>query len=326
MAELQKVLVARNAMATRFEVALYGEDPRQLRAAGEEALEEIERIESRISPFKPESEVFWVNRTAYRQPVRVSPDVFNLLKIARMIWEMSEGTFDITIGPLMKLWGFRGGVEAIPSEELIASIKSCCGMNFIELEETSRTIKFLNPELQIDLGAIGKGYAIDCAVEVLRESGVSSALIHGGTSTAAAIGEPPPPEKWKIALELPHFLNQSDSTLVSYVELKDNSLSVSAIWGRKSELSDEFGHIIDPRSGKPTRNCVMAAVLHESATFSDALSTALLVGGEDVAKKISLKIGRFEYLIVSRASSLNSSSGINVFKTKEFKAGKKPTV
>lgn len=316
MGQIQKVLLARNAMATRFEIVLFGEDHRYLRAAGEEALDEIERIESRISPFRSESEIFMLNQCAFQKAVKVSPEVFKILKIAKQIWEITDGAFDITIGPLMKLWGFRDGKPTIPSPELIKKVKACCGMNLIKLDETNYSIRFLHPNVQIDLGAIGKGYAIDCAVEILRENGVISALIHGGTSTAAAIGSPPPPEKWKISVELPSYLSKNMNPLLSIVEVKDTSLSVSAIWGRKLEVSgEEYGHVIDPRSGEPVRNCVLSAVLHESAAYSDAISTGLLVGGEELAKTVTNKLGNIEYLIVQRK---NNSEELMLTKTNAF--------
>jgi thiamine biosynthesis lipoprotein len=316
MGQIQKILLARNAMATRFEIALFGEDQRYLRAAGEEALDEIERIEARISPFRPESEIFLLNQYAFQKTVKVSPEVFEVLKISRQIWEITEGAFDITIGPLMKLWGFRGEKPADLSEEIVERTKSCCGMDLIELDETNYSVRFLKPGVQIDLGAIGKGFAIDRAIGILRDNGITSALVHGGTSTAATIGTPPPPEKWRISIELPSYLSKHTNPLLSVVELRDNSLSVSAIWGRKSEIADEeYGHVIDPRSGVPVHNCVLSTVLHESATYSDALSTALLVGGEEIAKVLLNKVGNMEFLIVQKNRTIND---LKVIKTQAF--------
>lgn len=316
MGQLHKILLARNAMATRFEIALFGSEPRNLRAAGEEALDEIERIESRISPFKTESEIFLLNKYAYKQPIIVSPEIFDLLKVCKEIWQITGGVFDPTIGPLMKLWGFRGGTSTVPSEEKIMRVKSCCGMNLVELDETRRAVKFRSPEIQLDLGAVGKGYAIDQAVTILRECGISSAIIHGGTSTAAAFGSPPPPEKWKIAIELPLHLSKNAKTPISVVDLKDNSLSVSAVWGRKSEISGkEYGHIIDPRTGKPAHNCIMTAVLHKSAMYSDAISTALLVGGEELGEKLIEKGTYIDLLIVKKSQN---SDDLTILKTGPF--------
>ncbi len=287
MSENVKVLLARNAMATRFELVLFGEDERYLRAAGEEALEEIERIESRISPFRPSSEITLINQRAFEHPVRVSFQVFELLKTAKKLWEQTEGAFDITIGQLMQLWGFRGEKSQSPIHEIIEKTRSHCGMNFVELDDESHSVRFLNENIQIDLGAIGKGFAIERAIELLREAGVTSGLLHGGTSTIAAIGSPPESDCWQVSIEIPPLFNERTEKMLGVARLADCSLSVSAIWGRILETGEKtYGHIIDPRTGQPSDNNILAAVSCNSATYSDALSTALLVAGKDLYRNL----------------------------------------
>jgi thiamine biosynthesis lipoprotein len=130
----------------------------------------------------------------------------------------------------------------------------------------------------LDLGAIGKGYAIDQAAETLREAGVTRALLHGGTSTVYALGRPPGDEPWKVAVESPP--GQEAAPWVAAVPLDDEALSVSAVWGKSFEHEGKtFGHVLDPRSGQPADHAVLAVVVLPSATETDALSTALLVAG-----------------------------------------------
>lgn len=132
----------------------------------------------------------------------------------------------------------------------------------------------------LDLGAIGKGYAIERAAEILREAGVTSGLLHGGTSTVYALGHPPEAECWQVALDQPPAALGAPSSTFSPVGLKDEAMSVSAIWGRSFEVEGKlFGHILDPRTGEPAENAVLAAVVLPSATETDALSTALLLLG-----------------------------------------------
>ena len=283
------VQLARNAMATRFEIVLHGEHPAALRAAGEEALEEIERLEGQLSLFRPTSEIAHVNALAARQWVRVSPPVFALLEQARRLHEESGGTFDVTIAPLLRAWGFLGGTGHLPRPEDVAAAREQVGMSLVQFDAEDYTIRFARPGVMLDLGAIGKGYAIERAAELLREAGVTSALLHGGTSTVYALGRPPEAEFWKVALDNPSAgapagapspSDQPPSPTLATVPLKDEAMSVSGIRGKCFEAEGRIlGHILDPRTGAPATGALLTAVVLPSATETDALSTALLTLG-----------------------------------------------
>ena len=266
-------------MATRFEIVLHGMEPSALRAAGEEALDEIDRLEAQLSLYRPGSEVARLNADAHARPVRVTPSLFRLLQRARNLSQETGGAFDITIAPLVRCWGFMGGTGSMPDPEAIVEARCNVGMHLVELDEENLTVRFLRPGTMLDFGAIGKGYAVDCAAEALREAGVASALIHGGTSTVYALGRQPDGTRWKIAITSP--ANETIKPPVATVDLENESLSVSAVWGR-SFLSGgkAYGHIIDPRTGAPAENALLSAVVLPSATESDALSTALLTAPE----------------------------------------------
>jgi FAD:protein FMN transferase len=277
---MQTVTLARRAMATRFEIALHGEDASRLRAAGEEALAEIERIEAQLSIYRPTSELARVNVSAARKPVRVSPPVFRLLAHARRLSEETGGAFDITIAPLVRCWGFMdGGFGEWPDAAEVERVRSHVGMKHVLLDKETSTVQFDTEGVMLDLGAIGKGYAVDQAVELLRDAGVDSALLHGGTSTVYGIGRPPGGEPWKVAIESPPD-DANWNPWVATVPLEDEALSVSAVWGKSFEHEGKtYGHLLDPRSGQPANNAVLAAVVLPSAAETDALSTALLVAG-----------------------------------------------
>ena len=317
------VVHARHAMATRFEIVLPGENPVALRAAGEEALEEIERLEARLSLYQPASEIARVNARAAQAPVRVSPDVFRLLECARRLHGETAGGFDITVAPLVRCWGFMGGRGQMPDPEEVAAARACVGMHQVELNAEACTVRFARDGVMLDLGAIGKGYAIDCAAGILREAGVRSALLHGGTSTTYAIGQPPGAEAWNVGIEwgagegsalaaAPEGAHRDQaprpgatdekcdadarvdrSALLAVVSLRDESLSVSAVWGRAFETGGRvYGHVIDPRTGEPVSRADLAAVVLPSATETDALSTALLtLGAEGLPSVSSLRAG-----------------------------------
>jgi thiamine biosynthesis lipoprotein len=150
----------------------------------------------------------------------------------------------------------------------------------------------------IDLGAIGKGHAVDCAAETLREAGVTSALLHGGTSTVYGLGAPPGADGWKIAIAPAPDQPPRQMAVV----LRDHALSVSAVWGRCFDAGGKrFGHVIDPRTGWPVNNAVQAAVVLPSATETDALSTALLVLGLEGHEAISRLRPDMRTLVVAPA-------------------------
>src|SRR4051812_15702904 len=271
---MQTIAVARNAMATRFEIVLHGEDPVALRAAGEEALEEIDRIEAQLSLYRPTSEIAHLNARAARAPVRVTPSLLRLLQQAQQLSLATDGAFDITIAPLVRCWGFMGGTGQLPQPEEVTEARARIGMSLVELNADDFTVRFAREGVMLDLGAIGKGYALGRAAELLREAGVTSALLNGGTSTVYALGHPPEREHWQIAVEAPPTgTDGARPPLLATVPLCDEAMSVSAVWGRSFQAEGKtFGHVLDPRTGQPVSGPVLAAVVLPSAMETDALS------------------------------------------------------
>jgi thiamine biosynthesis lipoprotein len=307
------VTLACNAMATRFEIVLHGDNTVALRAAGEEALREIERLENQLSLYRSTSEIAHVNALAARQSVQVTPETFELLRRAQTLHQETAGAFDITIAPLVHCWGFMGGTGHMPTPTERIHALSLVGMQHVLLDDQNFTVRFDCNGVMLDLGAIGKGYAIDRAGEVLLESGISNAMVHGGTSTILALGTAQEGQPWKIALENPFEKRGSPHSSAPHprpplepIALQDQALSVSAIWGRCFENEGyKFGHVIDPRTGEPTKNAVLAAVAVKSATDSDALSTALLTLGPSAQSDISrLRLGMRTWVVTEQEGQL----------------------
>lgn len=274
------ITLAREAMATRFELVLNGDSP-GLRAAGEEALDEIGRIEGMLSLYKGSSEVANLNGRAGEEAVRVSSELFKLIERAIALSEETGGAFDITIAPLVRCWGFMRGNGSTPTEEEIEEARMKVGFGLLELDSPRRTVRFAKPGVMLDFGAFGKGYAVDCAMGILREAGVSSALLHGGTSTVMAMGTQADGQPWRVAIE------DEEKTVHGVVDLRDESLSVSAVWGKSfASQGKTFGHILDARTGRPSERAQLTAITLPSAAESDALSTALLVDGPEGIEKI----------------------------------------
>jgi thiamine biosynthesis lipoprotein len=345
------VKLARNAMATRFEIVLHGSNEVALRAAGEEALGEIDRLEEQLSLYRPTSEIAHVNARAAQEPVRITPSLFALLERAQKLHAETGGAFDITIAPLVRCWGFMGGTGHLPSPAELAEARGKVGMHLVQLDAERFTVQFACEGVMLDLGAIGKGYAIERAVEILHDAGVSSALIHGGTSTVYGLGQPPEDERWKVAVENPENRmgaqpgdeirpltptlfpadgerekigpspsdreREKNHQPLAVVCLRNEALSVSAIWGRCFQADGKtFGHVLDPRTGQPVERAVLAAVVLPSATETDALSTALLTrGAEDHEAIAKLRQGMRTLLV--RHSEMGFCVENNLSKTNE---------
>ena len=287
----QPVRLARHAMATRFEWVLWGQAPERLRAAGEEALDEVDALESALSRYRESSDISRVNAGAAGGAVRVSPSTFRLLERARGLSEVTDGAFDITVGALLRAWGFVGGTGSRPSPEAVRQARDASGWHRVRLDGSAFSVTFDHPGVELDLGALGKGYALDRSLDLLTEAGVPHALLHGGTSSILTRGLAPDGRAWRVGLPGPQHSEPGTTgsaalsgaaSMTHSLELRDESLSVSAVWGKSfTEGGQELGHVLDPRTGEPVRRARCAAVVGPEAAVSDALSTALLVLGPE---------------------------------------------
>jgi FAD:protein FMN transferase len=293
------VAEAREAMATRFEILLPGDDRVRLVAAAEEALDEIDRLESQLSMYRVHSEVSGLNAYAAAGPVRVEAQLFALLKLALDVSRRTAGAFDLTIGPLLHAWGFAGGTGKLADPDEVAAARDVTGSELVLMDDERSTVAFAREGVRLDLGAIGKGYALDRAVEVLREAGIEAGLIHGGTSTVYGIGMPPGECAWKVALRHPQ---REEGEGFGEVSLCDRALSVSASHGKSFRQGDRlYGHVLDPRAGEPAVGALMAAVGHPSATLTDALSTALLILGAEGLPGLAAEYPEADFLLMTPA-------------------------
>lgn len=265
--------LALGAMATRFELVLplprgaSRTDAARLRAAGEAALAEVETCDRRLSLFRRDSLLAHVNRSAASDCVRVDPDTFGLLETCADVWRASSGAFDPTVAPLSRAFGLHG-----PPEGDVAAARERVGWQHVELDPRRRAVRFRRGGVTLDLGGVAKGLGLDLAARVLREAGVRSALLHGGTSSVLAIGRPPGRQGFGVAL--------GPGPGARTVRLTDGALSVSGSHGRTVEHDGRpVGHVLDPLgSGAPARG--LAVALAASATLADAWSTAKLLAGD----------------------------------------------
>ncbi len=277
MAELKS---AHYAMGTTFELLVFGERESYLQSVTEAVFSEISRLEAQLSFYRESSDLSELNRDAATRHVTVEPRLFHLLERARSLSERTLGAFDPTVAPLMRCWGFVGGSGSLPDEKVIEAARKCVGMHHVHLDSSNYTVHFDREGVQLDLGAIGKGYGVECAVELLHDYEISSALLHGGTSTVYALGAPPEADAWTVAIQKP--FDAGEGNHLTKLKLRDAALSVSAPHGKWFSVNGQrYGHVIDPRTGYPAGRALLAALVTASATDSDALSTALLTLGAD---------------------------------------------
>ncbi len=234
---------------------------------------EIQRIEGILSKYKPESEVSELNRNG---SVQASPELFFILEKSLGFRELTNGAFDITVAPLMDLWGFTDKDFRRPSDPEIKKTLELVGTNKIILNKADNVVKFMLPGMKVDLGAIAKGYAVDCAVKKLKEAGIKSCLINAGGQIFGLgdnFGRP-----WKVAVRSPRGEGFS-----GYLELKDQAVSTSGDYEQYFEKDKRrFSHIMDPRTGYPgDPSIISATVIAADGLTADALSTSIVVLGKD---------------------------------------------
>ena len=267
-----------DAMGTTFDVAAFGADGEFLAAVCNEIFEEIDRLEQQMSKFRYESEISHINRNASRHSIMVEPKLFGLIQYALRVSAQTDGAFDITIGPLMKSWGFFRHQGRVPADAEIAEILKSTGNEHVKTDAAARTVRFDRERVELDLGAIAKGYAIDRAVDILRGYCVTSALLSSGMSSIYALGSPPGERAWEIKLRDPFDAAKAADTFL----LKNCSISTSGNYVKFFKLDGKtYSHIINPATGWPSEGMLSTAVASVGTTESAALSTALYVLGPE---------------------------------------------
>ena len=283
------VRISRRAMACDFEVFLNAGQYPQGTEAAIEALDLVERIEDQLSFFRGASEISRVNRSAADGPVAVKPRLFELLELALKLHAETDGAYDVTAGPLSDAWGFSRRRGTVPNNEQLAEALRLVGSHLVELDPRNKTVRFRRPGVQINLGSIGKGHALDRCTEQLVSAGVGDFLIHGGMSSVSARGCSTPgggqpseaaPDGWTVGISHPVRKGKR----LAEIRLCDRALATSGggvQWFRHK--GQRYGHILDPRSGQPAEGILSATVLAPTATMADALSTAFFVMGPQQA-------------------------------------------
>ena len=257
-------------------MAVYGRDRTFLAEVVEEVFEEVDRLDEQMSNYKPESELSVINREAAQHEVTVAPQLFGLIQYSLRASQESGGDFDITVGPLMKLWGFFRGQGRLPSAPEIAAVRKIIGYQHVHLDAARRTIRFDTSGMELDLGGIAKGYAVDRAAEILRSNGVAAALISSGGSSIYALGSPPGERGWKITVRDPFHEDKPADVL----HLRNFALSTSGNYEKFFKINGKiYCHIMDPHTGWPVQGMLSTVAAVPTGVETEALTKIFFVGG-----------------------------------------------
>jgi thiamine biosynthesis lipoprotein len=281
--ELLRLEKTGDAMGATYSIVLYGYDRTRMEAAADAALDEAARLDAMLSNYRADSEWSEVNRHAAEAPVKASPELFRLLSACLAYSRESEGAFDITVGPLMKLWGFYKDFGHLPQRAQVAATLPIIGYRHVHLDPATGTVWFDRSGVELDPGGIGKGYAVDRMVDVLRERGFETALVAGSDSSIYGMGAPPmEPKGWRVDIKDPRNAHRTAAEAF----LKDMSMSTSGSYEKFFRAEGRvYAHIMDPRTGYPAQGSLSVSVIAPRTIDSEAWAKPYFVNGRQWAAK-----------------------------------------
>lgn len=270
------------SMGTLFTITLYATNEVSARAAADAAFAKVTALDRMMTDYDPESELMQLCRQPVGTPVRVSAELFEVLAEARRVAELSDGAFDLTIGPVVRLWRRARRTEVLPTPEQIAHAREAVGWRKMLLDAGSQTVTLLATNMQLDLGGIAKGYAADAALKVLREQGIYSALV--AASGDIAVGDAPPGQPgWRVSIGTPFQREGEARTLL----LKNAAVSTAGDSEQFVEINGiHYSHIVDPRTGMGLTNRCQVSVIAPHATQTDAFDTTASILGVEAGRKL----------------------------------------
>lgn len=297
----QRISKIRYLMNTFFEIEVLCE---RYSSIIEIAFGEIKRLERLLSRFQNESEISLVNCAAGNSPIKVSDETLNLIKSSLKFSSITDGGFNITICPLVELWKLAEEKNGVPTEEEIKNVISLIDFKEIEVEEVKKTVFLKKKGMKIDLGAIGKGYAVDRAIKILKENGITQAMVNAGGNLyilGEHIGGNP------SSIGIPNPLKPDE--IIAKIDLTDRAISTSGNYERFFTIDGrQFGHIINPVTGYPENRVLSVSIVADTAIKADALSTGILVMGFERGMKLIESLNNVEGIIITN----NKEDGMQI--------------
>ena len=284
-------------MGTSVEVTIEDEKGKASEVS-KQLFNRFKELEKKFSLYNPESEIVKVNKGAqHSMRCRVSPEFFKLLEKGLIYSELTSGAFDITVAPLVKLWGFKERKYSFPKEEDIKNTLKMCGYTSIILSADEHEVSFSKPGVELDMGAIAKGYIVDEGIKLLRKEGIVSALINAG-GDLYCMGTPSDKDGWIVAIRHPRKKNKTITQLI----VRDKAVATSGDYENFFIHEGSYlSHIIDPRTGWPAETGVISAtVISSKSCEADALATALMLMDKKKGLDLINHLDETEAIIISR--------------------------
>ena len=295
-------------MGSRFDITVVAKDSTAANNYIDMAVVEITRIEKRISSWDPNSETSLINANAGIKPVKVSQELFDLIKRAIGISKLTDGAFDITYESMDKIWKFDGSMTRMPAEEDIKSSVSKVGYQNIILNEAEHTVFLKLPGMKIGFGAIGKGYAADRAKDLLQSKGVIAGIINA-SGDMNTWGKQVNGEDWKVAITNPMDKNKAFALL----PIKNEAVVTSGDYEKFVEFNGtRYAHIINPRTGYPATGIISVTVFAPKAELADALATSVFVMGKEVGLNRINQLPKVECIIIDVEGNIHTSDHIEI--------------
>ena len=257
-----------------MQVQAIGGDEAARRAAIDESFAAMAEVDRLMSNYRSDSELSHVNREAARGPVVVSDPLLRVIEAAQRVSADSNGAFDVTVGPLVQLWGFRDKMPHIPTSAELAAVRPLVGYRGLIVDAPHHTIRLVHPGMEIDLGGIAKGFAVEVAANVLRRHGLTGFIDAGGNQYM--LGTPPGKPFWTVGIKNPDVADR----LIGVVDVKGGSVSTSADYANFLVAAGRtYGHLLDPHTLQPSMASLSATIVSEDGTLADAMSKAAFVLG-----------------------------------------------
>jgi len=285
----------RIVMGTFANITAVAADSGTARASVEAAFSQLKRVDELMSDYKANSQLSQVNRDAFKEPVHVDDDLFEVLDIAVEYSRQTNGAFDVTVGPVVELWREAEETGVLPPEEDIAQAGSKVGFEKLILDRENKTVRFEVDGMRLDLGGIAKGYAIDLAVEAMQKRGAIGGLVDVGGDVRCFGPPSDSKESWLVGLQDPSVENQ----LLLVLKLRDMAVATSGGYRRFAEIDGKkYSHIINPVAGSTADELVSVSIVARTATAADALATAVSVLGREKGLELVDSLTKTEAILV----------------------------
>jgi len=300
-------------MGSRFDISVVCANEKEAEKHIAMAVTEMSRIEHIISSWNGSSETSEVNRQAGIQPVRVSKELFHLIKRANVISKLTRGAFDISYASMDRIWKFDGSMKRFPSIEKIKKSIIKVGYQHIILNEKNQTIYLTKKGMKIGFGAIGKGFAADKAKALLISKGVKAGIINA-SGDMNTWGKQPDGSYWNVAITNPMNKNSAFALL----PLKKGAIVTSGNYEKYVQFNGQkYSHIIDPRTGIPSKGILSVSVFSGSAELADALATSIFVMGTEIGINRINQLPNIECIIIDDKGKVHTSKNININKNEK---------